>query len=71
MADPRKFALIDYTNHRGVRKEYLVQPLAFEFSNSDWHPGGTQWIMQAIVVGPNHLREFAMKNIHKWSVPDA
>ena len=65
MADPSKLVWIDYTNYRGERRWRSIMPLGVHFQNSEYHPD-TQWVIEAIDMERNQLREFAMKDIHEW-----
>jgi hypothetical protein len=60
---------IDYTNWRGDRKEYVIEPLiyAMYFGSNEWHTQ-EQWLLPANVMkdGKPTSRVFAMKNIHSW-----
>ena len=61
-----KPALIDYTNHRGERRKRHILPRGIYFGVSPHHPG-EQWILIAIDVDRNELRDFAMCKVHSWS----
>ena len=61
-------AVIDYTNHRGVRRTRSVWPVKHYFAETPHHKP-TQWVMDAICVdtdGNTVRRTFAMANIHEW-----
>lgn len=68
MSDPGQEVLIDYTNHRGVRSVRGIRPLRVSFENNEWHPE-TQWLLEAVDLGRDEIRTFAMKNIHSWKSP--
>lgn len=56
--------VIDYTNWRGERREYVVEPSAMFWGSNEWHPE-PQWLMIAVELGRDK-RTFALKNIHSW-----
>ncbi len=57
--------IIDYTNHRGVRAERLIEPRTMWFGTSEWHDG-QQWFLNAEDVEKRGVRDFAMRDIHRW-----
>lgn len=60
---------IDYTNYQGKREWRLVRPTGhMMFKSSAWHPK-PQWVIQAIDVRRNVVRDFAMKDIHATIIP--
>jgi predicted DNA-binding transcriptional regulator YafY len=67
MSDPRKEVWIDYTNHRGERAWRHILPMSTPllFENSQWHPD-TQWVMEAIDLDRNVMRDFALASVHQW-----
>lgn len=60
-----KRVIVDYTNHRGERRERTIDPIFFAFTSSPWHPE-PQWILDAIDVERNETRSFALSGIHGW-----
>ena len=67
MSEP-EYLEIDYTNFRGERSHYVVEPLDLALMESRWHPG-KQWILIARDVERDVVREFAWKDIHaSWRV---
>lgn len=56
---------IDYTNHRGERRQRLIEPQRIFFGQSEWHPDW-QWVLVAFDVEKHAFRNFAMKDIHAW-----
>lgn len=59
---------IDYTNYKGKRGTYVIEPLKLEMAESDWHLG-RQWILTARDVKRDVIREFCWKDIHaSWRV---
>ena len=67
MADEAQKVIIDYTNHRGVRSVRGIRPLRITFENNEWHPE-TQWLIEAVDLGRDEIRTFAIKDIHSWKV---
>ena len=57
---------IDYTNYKLERSIREIIPSRIEFANSEWHPD-SQWLLTAYDVGKGADREFALRDIHKWS----
>lgn len=63
--------VIDYTNHRGERRERTVRPdrylgmAALFFGATEHHPG-EQWVLHAWDYEKQAWRTFAMKDIHSW-----
>lgn len=67
MSDPRKIVLVEYTNWRGVKKNYMIRPTGVvSFENNEWHPE-TQWLLEAVDLGDHKTKMFAMKSIHSWT----
>jgi hypothetical protein len=66
VSDPRRVVVIDYTNWRGVRKIYYVQPTGVvSFENNEWH-SETQWLLEAVDQTDSKTKMFAVKDIHSW-----
>jgi predicted DNA-binding transcriptional regulator YafY len=65
--DQRQVVTIDYENWRGKRRLRRIEPLRIVFANSEWHPE-SQWLLEAVDVEKGETREFAMKDIHSWTV---
>jgi predicted DNA-binding transcriptional regulator YafY len=59
--------IIDYTNHRGERRErrILPQPAGVRFDRTPWHPE-PQWLLLAWDFEKGAMRDFAMTGIHGW-----
>jgi len=62
---PAKPVLLDYTNHRGERRERRVLPGRIWYGTTKWHPEA-QWLMQATDLERGEQRDFAMAQIHGW-----
>jgi predicted DNA-binding transcriptional regulator YafY len=58
--------ILDYTNYRGERKQYRVEPIAMCYGENDYHPG-LQWLLEAKDLTRNVMRTFAMKDVHSWT----
>lgn len=64
--------IIDYTNHRGERRErrILPQSLLWYPEGTEWHQG-PQWILWAVDLEEYETKPnkgFAMSGIHGWKV---
>lgn len=57
---------IHYTNYRNETGYRIIVPQKIWFGSTEWHPE-SQWLLDAIDVEKNALRNFAMKDIHEWS----
>lgn len=58
--------IIDYTNHRGERRERRVRPYKVWFGESPYHKDGRQWFWTALDYEKDEERDFAVKDIHAW-----
>lgn len=56
---------IDYTNHRGERSIRRIKPVVMYWGTTEWHKE-PQWLLNALDLGKNLTRTFAMKDIHSW-----
>lgn len=65
-AEPEQYALIDYTNYRGERRMRRIKPIKIYFGTNDYH-SDPQWLLSAIDVERDELRDFAMAKIHSWA----
>jgi predicted DNA-binding transcriptional regulator YafY len=54
-----------YTNHKGITRRRMVQPLRLEFTSTAWYPE-PQWILFAADVESGEVRGFAMERISQW-----
>ena len=57
---------IVYTNWRNEKGERLVHPKKIWFGSTEWHKE-PQWLMTAMDVEKNEMRDFAMKDIESWT----
>ena len=64
----RRMVVLDYTNYRGERRQYIVVPIKLWFAKTEYHPCA-QWLLMAHVPGKGR-RDFALKDVHSWSIYD-
>lgn len=65
--DITKLVRIDYTNWRGERKVYLINPTGkMEFTSTEKHPD-KQWLFEAVDMNGGKIKMFAMKDVHTWT----
>jgi hypothetical protein len=57
--------IIDYTNHRGERRERAIVPWSIKFKETPHHKPA-QWVLNAWDVEKCAQRTFALKDIHSW-----
>jgi predicted DNA-binding transcriptional regulator YafY len=60
-----QIVIIDYTNHRGERRERRIIPKSLRYGSTEWHPD-SQWLLEAVDVEKRMSRSFSMKDIHQW-----
>lgn len=65
-----RIVIIDYTNHRGERRERRVIPClkTLRFVETPHHKPA-QWVFNAWDVERDVERTFAMKDVHSWRAP--
>ncbi len=63
--EEEKIIEICYTNWRGETDQRKIQPLRLIFDQNQWHQE-KQWLLEAIDLGKNAVRFFAVKDIHDW-----
>ena len=61
----KKIAVIDYTSHRGIRRNRRVRPRAIAFTSNEWHTTPC-WMLLATDLDNGEERTFAFANIHRW-----
>lgn len=61
--------LIDYTNHRGERRERRILPVRIWWGKTEHHIH-EQWLMDAYDMEKGEHRDFAMRYIHSWKYPE-
>ncbi len=64
----QKRARILYTNYKGETAYRDIIPEKIWFGSTDWHKE-EQWLLDAIDLGKDALRNFAMKDIQEWATP--
>lgn len=57
--------VIDYTNWRCERGERVIRPVRLWWGQTRYHPN-SQFLLTALDVERNVLRDFAMADIHSW-----
>lgn len=67
---PTVIVKIEYTNHRGERRTRRIVPQPPIVFKSTYYHSTAQWILRALDVEKNELRDFAMANIHSWAPDD-
>jgi len=60
-----RIVIIDYTNHRGERRERQIIPGSISFEETPDH-NPAQWVCRAWDCEKKAQRTFALKNIHSW-----
>jgi predicted DNA-binding transcriptional regulator YafY len=60
--------VINYTNHRGERRNRRITPIDIWFGTNEWH-AVPQWLLLARDEDICEDRHFAMACIHQWSGP--
>jgi hypothetical protein len=58
-------AVIDYTNHRGERRERTILPKYWRMEANQWHRT-LGWICYAVDLDDGREKGFAMSGIHSW-----
>lgn len=61
-----KTVKIIYTNYRDETAERVIEPISIWFGSTEWHKE-EQWLLKAIDIEKNAERDFALKDIKKWS----
>lgn len=60
---------IVYTNWKGETAERTIVPIELWYGATDYHPE-EQWLLRALDIEKNDERNFAIKDIAEWKVPD-
>lgn len=55
-----------YTNWKGETRERIILPISIEYKSTSWHKE-EQWILIAMDIEKNEIRNFAIKDILKWN----
>ncbi len=58
-----------YTNWKGVQATRVIRPIELWFGKTEYHPE-EQWLLKALDVEKNEERDFAMKDIEAWGLPE-
>jgi predicted DNA-binding transcriptional regulator YafY len=61
-----KTVILDYTNHKGERRERWVIPHRLYWGSTEYHPE-PQWLLEAFDVEKQAIRTFAMDDVHSWN----
>ena len=63
--EKEKIANIVYTNWRGETAQRMIIPESIYFGSTEWHPE-LQWLLRALDVEKQAMRDFAIKDISSW-----
>ena len=55
-----------YTNRKNETRYRIIKPISIEFKSTEWHKE-EQWILNAVDVEKNAIRNFAIKDIKEWT----
>lgn len=64
-----KTVKILYTNYRGETALRSIIPEKIWYGSTEWH-NDEQWLIDAFDIEKKAIRNFAMKDIHKWTVEE-
>ena len=64
-ADKSQAVRIVYTNYKGETAIRNIIPQRVRFGSTQWHPEN-QWLLDALDLEKNAVRNFAMKDIRAW-----
>lgn len=56
-----------YKNWKNETRIRTIQPVCIVFKSTEWHPE-EQWILVALDIEKNEIRNFAVKDIKEWRV---
>jgi predicted DNA-binding transcriptional regulator YafY len=62
---PSDIVWFTYVNHSGETAERKVRPKRIWFGSTEWHPE-PQWLLEAVDLGKDGLRDFAMAAVSNW-----
>ena len=54
-----------YTNWKSETRYRTIKPISIEFKSTEWHKE-EQWILNAVDIEKNAIRNFAVKDIKEW-----
>ena len=63
----KKLVKILYTNWKNETRYRLIKPISIEFKSTEWHKE-EQWILNAVDIEKDAIRNFAMKDIKEWTI---
>ncbi len=55
-----------YTNYRGETAYRQILPEKIWYGSTEWHPEN-QWLLDAVDIEKDALRNFAMQDIKEWT----
>jgi predicted DNA-binding transcriptional regulator YafY len=56
---------IEYTNYKGERGRRIILPSTIFYGTTPWHTE-PQWLLSALDIMKDEMRDFALKDIHIW-----
>lgn len=62
---PRKKVKIEYCNHNGQRKNYVIFPIVFYYGSTSFYPVSC-YLLKAYVLEKSDYRTFSLAKIIKW-----
>lgn len=65
--DKKRVVSIVYTNWKGETRVRKIVPESVWFGKTEWH-AEDQWLLKALDVEKNAMRDFAMRDIRSWFV---
>ncbi len=63
----KEIVKILYTNWKNETRYRLIKPISIEFKSTEWHKE-EQWILNAVDIEKDAIRNFAMKDIKEWTI---
>lgn len=63
----KEIVKILYTNWKNETRYRLIKPISIEFKSTEWHKE-EQWILNAVDIEKDAIRNFAMKDIKEWAI---
>ena len=63
----KEIVKILYTNWKNETRYRLIKPIRIEFKSTEWHKE-KQWILNAVDIEKDAIRNFAMKDIKEWTI---
>jgi predicted DNA-binding transcriptional regulator YafY len=58
---------IIYTNWKSETSERIIVPRELWFGHTEWHKDD-QWLLKALDVNKQEIRDFALKDIKEWGI---